>query len=1133
MDQCLRNRATEVRHPGVYLGFLEWVAFAHLYNRRVLMLFGTSIVDVMAVFAPGMDYAKPAQPVSDAHVACVKIGLNGALLAAHGHPQVNHFVIGIPGPRFEYIAAGANTNPGDVALCAHEAAKCAGWSLKATIAQGDCGVDAMCWCLGYLQDHEARAAMRKRIASFLTEVANDDVWQEIAKACQEDDEPVSDTGPGQHSRTEWSSVLGESLPPLPPPSSAPEVCRDYLPLVASNAVETAGVILQSDEVSAMALAPPSEAVEVAPQSIAPASSPKAVSGSREYRRWLSELPSVQLDEVTSSMCKLKEAEHAMWQSKPKRRSSSLRPKRRCTSTLLGHRMETAEAYAEWMATEGRTSSAPLRDYLRMRHPEYKQHVPKKVKQWLHRAHKEWTECRRANAGLRACTVRGRRTRYEVPNRLLRRQRGTQGRPFLCPVVREVLWDWFVDVRSSVAGIMTSKIVLAKAEEIAAKILKISRASGAYLQMPKLDRMWLLRFKRDYGVVLRKPNARFKCTRPVLLSRVRAMWLNTYKVRHLATKCLGHDLHDKIFGIDEKPLHFNEGGSKNIGTLEIAGVPSVRLKQNHAATRERVSLMTMVTSSSELAGDASNIPLELLVRGLSSQRLRLCHPPADLKVSAQWAEKGSYRNEHIQRYLKRWLEPWTELRAQQQDWRILMLDCATSHLGDALVNLCHERGYVLLYHYAHTTGVAQVNDTDLHGEFSRRYIELEAQQFHRQQLVDPSDISRSVVDVFHDACAVWRRCNHAFGARGHLSNGLSNALDGSEDALITRVAGELWRELDMATLRAQAIADVDAMLDSGAITSFHEWDKLIEHPPDPGINQMSQEGMEFEGELGPGECPWLTDADKAAIMHDSVAVMTEDLQIAPAPVAEAARLDLASARRLALLRELRVSCVNARVPGAVGLADQHIRRVERSLNAGGSAQSQEANAIVAKLLRTKLDKERLLAKKRSASARKAKRADRRNLLMKRRLKAAQAAKAAAKRELKRKIEALPAHFTDLMVDTKDKVGQKARVDCLERLKSRSPALPFMLEVHWYRIKRHWSTPKHFLAFMGLNPKHIIGPPFIRCVLDCQRALVEHYQGETQFNSKGQTGGNARAFELLCARIYRAATPKMKQVEIIMK
>ena len=230
--------------------------------------------------------------------------------------------------------------------------------------------------------------------------------------------------------------------------------------------------------------------------------------------------------------------------------------------------------------------------------------------------------------------------------------------------------------------------------------------------------------------------------------------------------LGSDPSGRIVGIDEKPLHFNEGGSKHIGTLEIAGAPAVRLKQNHAATRGRVTLMTSVTSDPALASRPERMPLELLCKAKSPRRSRgLVLPPGAL-VSVTWSEKGSYRQTHVLAYLDRHSEPWTELRARENDWRILMLDVAASHCGPEVVALAHSRGYACLYHYGCTTGVAQVNDTDLHGKFSHLYIGREQAAFNMQQMFDPADISRNLQAVLNDASATWRCCDHQKGVRGH-------------------------------------------------------------------------------------------------------------------------------------------------------------------------------------------------------------------------------------------------------------------------------------------------------------------------------------------------------------------------------
>ena len=137
---------------------------------------------------------------------------------------------------------------------------------------------------------------------------------------------------------------------------------------------------------------------------------------------------------------------------------------------------------------------------------------------------------------------------------------------------------------------------------------------------------------------------------------------------------------------------------------------------------------------------------MLFKAKSNRRTRSLRLPKDQNVSVQWAEKGSYRQEHVLAFLRQWLDPFTPERRAAGDWRILMMDCATSHLDAAVVDFCVERGYVVLYHYGCTTGIAQVNDTDLHGRLSQVYIQLEETRFFAQQLADPGNISRTLQDV---------------------------------------------------------------------------------------------------------------------------------------------------------------------------------------------------------------------------------------------------------------------------------------------------------------------------------------------------------------------------------------------------
>ena len=52
---------------------------------------------------------------------------------------------------------------------------------------------------------------------------------------------------------------------------------------------------------------------------------------------------------------------------------------------------------------------------------------------------------------------------------------------------------------------------------------------------------------------------------------------------------------KYVQVDQKPVHMNESGSRAARSLEFAGTPSVSLRTNHSASRERVAIMTSVSS----------------------------------------------------------------------------------------------------------------------------------------------------------------------------------------------------------------------------------------------------------------------------------------------------------------------------------------------------------------------------------------------------------------------------------------------------------------------------------------------------------------------------------------------------------
>ena len=92
---ALHNRAAQIREPGVYIGFLEWVIWGLANQMTVLMLFGDAIQDIIDMFAPLAVSDDLRVSWAQARVAVVRCTPGGEVQAASGlHPLVNHFMIG-------------------------------------------------------------------------------------------------------------------------------------------------------------------------------------------------------------------------------------------------------------------------------------------------------------------------------------------------------------------------------------------------------------------------------------------------------------------------------------------------------------------------------------------------------------------------------------------------------------------------------------------------------------------------------------------------------------------------------------------------------------------------------------------------------------------------------------------------------------------------------------------------------------------------------------------------------------------------------------------------------------------------------------------------------------------------------
>ena len=508
------------------------------------------------------------------------------------------------------------------------------------------------------------------------------------------------------------------------------------------------------------------------------------------------------------------------------------------------------------------------------------------------------------------------------------------------------------------------------------------------------------------------------------------------------------------------------------------------------------------------------------------------PPPDANVTFQYAEKGSYRQEHILRYLRRTLSPWSALRAEAKDWRLLYMDLAQSHVGPAVIQQGVDNGYVTLYHYGCTTGVGQVNDTDIHQDLEAKYIELEQACFHEQQLWDPGNINRTVQQVTDDLCSAWRATDHLRGLRGHKTVGISVALDGSEDWMISREALDFWQAArigGLTGLRAEAVAKVDAMVDSGQLTGFHDWQKLVEHPEDPGV--MEDEGDELQDPLSEGEAVCDEDGREQAADDFDVECLDHPVAVAalpvddPAAVAEAVVL----AQRYEALKIIKAVVDRHNVPAASNIVEREIVQISRGLRAGNRKEEKQANNVLRRHMDERFKKEMaaIQARRKQAFDRRRNLAVAKAALAKARLakearqQEGKAAKEKAVKELAEKaakLASLPKKISSADVGTFSAKGDTARMEALERVKLNSPKLTEDRELRWEYVRdRFAKEPPLHLSHNAYG----WGVAFVGEIDTLLKSLGRHYLGHSLYNGKdSKVKGDPDAFQKFFDRMDKS-------------
>ena len=356
--------------------------------------------------------------------------------------------------------------------------------------------------LGLVREPPTWLEIRTRIADFLDGHAADPEWHDIAQVCQE-----ANSGEASGS----SSYLGAKRVPrmsigaepraepvdgsdegtdlfedVEAPDEDDDASAELADEVRTQAADVSGIEHVPCAEPRMAIDDFLEAEDaglaIVPfvGNVAPRAEPPAqVRGCKRFAAWLRDLPPEELQVCAASPAAWVAANRAreldqLPANKAARKQLASQQKRKYSRSSLAYRREIAKRYEAWRKDQGRESRAPHRDFLQTCFTGFERGVPKKHRVWLGRCLKalkptSGEQPLGAAVSVAALCPRNRRVPTSVarvPRALRQRAAGLQGASYKCPELRELLWDWFVDIRASVAGMMTPRLVLQKARDIA-------------------------------------------------------------------------------------------------------------------------------------------------------------------------------------------------------------------------------------------------------------------------------------------------------------------------------------------------------------------------------------------------------------------------------------------------------------------------------------------------------------------------------------------------------------------------------------------------------------------------------------------------------------------------------------------
>ena len=828
----IRERADVVGQLGAYIGLFEWCAVAASKRRSVLLWFGEVAVDVLSWFCPAeaAELQTVCDPKPPLNIIASVIDEGLTLMAQGDMPNINHYLAAIPlqtrGPLpdpsrshrwADVMKKSAEALSGDSTSYISSAYRQLGLAVVTTASQGDCGPDAACILELRPRTPGGWQEWREELRAFIHEWSTTVLCQECFKACQEIE-------PARVHRA-WRPAVAHRV----------EIDEDAPEAPWCPAVDEAEVADETEEDEAGEDEEDEEdedADEAAPAGQGTSSMPEDVQGIVQNLMGHSvtgcSYAQVEQFRVCRHVAVKRIAESANQHQQSQQKQVRLQQRK-----LLSERIAIGQKY---LAFSRAARSLDRKQYLKefiqehlgwrpgQRNKDFvKRCAQVAVRSGADAVGTTWERLLFSDPALGAVPggVSGALHEAQRRGRKRKKERYTQlsfqGRPTLAPALVELLFQWFVDIRASIKGRLPVKAVVQKAKQLVVEYFQSQLRLGEVPHLPKMDKCWVLRWKRQKGISFRKPNKRYKVSMAGLLIRLRIFWLNNIRVRYFAVKLSERnaalrekqrlseltatnsapgapptgsgpavadpsgDIGQIVDQADQKAWHTNQAGSKLLGTLSIKGVSGVPLKEDHAATRSRQTIFTWCTTNKQMLSEGK-VPLELCYKFSGpGERVIAGMDLPDGSYSVRGSASGSYKEVHVFLFLEEHLPIATPERQRSGDWRLFYLDLYAGHMSYRIWSLCWERMYVLLYHGGGCTGLTQLNDVWLHWLYEQKLLEVEQAHFNAEMLLRPHKIPTvSRQALLNNAISVWETLPHERSLTWAKKTGVSIDLNGKED-----------------------------------------------------------------------------------------------------------------------------------------------------------------------------------------------------------------------------------------------------------------------------------------------------------------------------------------------------------------